>query len=123
MGKKFGDYVRDCRREAGKTLQEVADALGVSPVYVSEVERSKRPPFVTEKLKKLAAILGVDPSKLILRAWLEKKTIDFDPSMSTRKQLQLLSGFARGGLSEDQIDAILKIMKRHSHSEDSVHVK
>jgi transcriptional regulator with XRE-family HTH domain len=112
MTKKFGDYIRDLRRQAGKTLQEIADALGVSAVYISEVERGKRPPFVTEKIKLLAPILGVDSSKLILRAWVERRTIDLDPSMSSRKQLELLSGFARGGLSEDQIDDILKIMKR-----------
>ncbi len=117
MAKKFGDYIRDLRRQSRKTLQEIANALGVSAVYVSEVERGKRPPFVTEKIKQLAPLLGVDPSKLILRAWLEKRTIDLDPSMSSRKQLELLSGFARGGLGEDQIDDILKIMKR-SRKED-----
>lgn len=43
----FGELIRKSSRANNKSLQDVAGALQVTPVYVSEVERGKRPPFVT----------------------------------------------------------------------------
>ena len=37
--KKFGDQLRERRVAAGRGLREVAEYLGVSHVYVGEVER------------------------------------------------------------------------------------
>lgn len=53
---KAGGILRDARREAGKTLREVADALGVSHVQLGNLERGASP--IAEKyLKGLKAIL------------------------------------------------------------------
>lgn len=106
----FGELVRASRRKIGKSLQEVADALGVTAVYVSEVERGKRPPFVTDRLAKLSKVIEVDFETLVRTAWSEKKSIEFDPS-SSDKQMEALFTLARGGLSEAQLDGILKIVR------------
>ena len=104
----FGELIRSSRRLLGKSLQEVGDALGVTAVYISEVERGKRPPFVTERLKKLSKILEIDFERLVRAAWSERKMIDFDPG-SSDKEIEALVTLARGGLSETQLDAIMKI--------------
>jgi transcriptional regulator with XRE-family HTH domain len=80
----FGEFVRKSRRASNKSLQEVADALQVTPVYVSEVERGKRPPFVTTRLPALAQVLNLDLTTLLRAAWAEKKMIDFDPASSSK---------------------------------------
>ena len=42
---RFGSLIEKYRLEADKTLDSVANLLGVSAAYVSEVELGKKPPF------------------------------------------------------------------------------
>ena len=105
----FGELIRASRRRLNKSLQDVADALGVSVVYVSEVERRKRPPFTMERLPALSRVLELDLKKLITTAWTEKKMIEWDPSSTSDKQVQALVALARGGFSDSELNDILKI--------------
>lgn len=107
----FGELIRSNRRRLDKSLQDVADALGVTAVYVSEVERGKRPPFTVERLPALAQVLELDLDRLKAAAWAEKRMIEWDPSTASDKQVQALMALARGGLSESQLDEILEIAK------------
>lgn len=107
----FGELIRKSRRANNKSLQAVADALNVTAVYVSEVERGKRPPFVTTRLPALAQALNLDLTTLLRAAWAEKKMIDFDPSSSS-KQIEALFALSRGGYSEGELDEILTIAMR-----------
>lgn len=108
----FGELIRSSRRRLNKSLQDVADALEVTAVYVSEVERGKRPPFTAERLPALAVVLEIDLDQLKESAWAEKKMIDWDPTSATEKQIQALMALARGGLAETELDEILEIAKR-----------
>ena len=38
----FGEYLRSVRVKSGKSLREVAEALGITHVYLGEIERGKR---------------------------------------------------------------------------------
>jgi transcriptional regulator with XRE-family HTH domain len=105
----FGEIIRASRRKLNKSLQDVADAIGVTPVYVSEVERGKRPPFTPERLPALATVLELDLNELRATAWIEKKMIEWDPGTTSRKQIEALVALARGGLSEGQLEKILEI--------------
>jgi transcriptional regulator with XRE-family HTH domain len=111
--KPFGELIRESRRRLNKSLQEVADALGVTAVYVSEVERRKRPPFTMERLPALSRVLGLDLKTLITTAWTEKKMIEWDPDSVSDKQVEALVALARGGFSDKELDAILKIASRN----------
>lgn len=111
-GESFGELIRASRRRLNKSLQDVADALGVTAVYVSEVERRKRPPFTTERLPSLSRVLGLDLKTLTAAAWAEKGMIEWDPSSASDKQIEALVALARGGFSEPELEAILKIARR-----------
>lgn len=108
----FGDLIRTGRRKLNRSLQEVADALGVTAVYVSEVERGKRPPFTTERIPALARVLEMDMGVLLKKAWSEKRMIDWDPASTSDKQIEALVALARGGLSEGELDEVLEIAAR-----------
>jgi len=108
----FGELIRASRRRLNKSLQDIADALGVSAVYVSEVERGKRPPFTTERLPALAQVLELDLYQLMTAVWAEKKMIEVDPAAAGGKQFEALVALARGGLMESELDEILTILKR-----------
>lgn len=55
---QIGEHIRELRRIKGMTLQQVADAIGISTGYLSQIERnrSKLPIGV---LKRIADLLGV----------------------------------------------------------------
>ncbi len=108
----FGELIRSSRRRLNKSLQDVADALGVTVVYVSEVERSKRPPFTIERLPALAQVLELSLDELKTAAWAEREMIEWDPSTASDKQIEALTALARGGLSESQLEAILEIARK-----------
>jgi transcriptional regulator with XRE-family HTH domain len=53
----FGQYIRQRRVEAELSLRFVADQLGISHVYLGEVERGVRPPLKKEHWAKLIATI------------------------------------------------------------------
>ena len=115
--RRFGQMMREVRRDAHVTLQEAADAIGVSAVYVSEVELSKRPPFSIPRIKKLAERYGVSDSLLIEQAISERGFFEVQGTEPSTSQLRALSGMARGELSEDQWDQIKEIVERGGPSD------
>ena len=60
----LGRRVRDARNQAKMTQEELAEATDLHATFISNVERGYRVPTVPTLLK-LAAGLGVKPSKLI----------------------------------------------------------
>ena len=115
MAERFGDTLRRTRQKAEKTLGDVARLLGVSVVYVSDVERGNRRPFSNERILKIAGFLKADPGPLIAAADVEKGVIEYDISkakpLAARVVGDLVSGLARGGVTEDQLERIKVILK------------
>lgn len=64
----FGNFVRQRRMEKDIGLREMAKLIGVSPTYMSKVERDEFPPPVEEKVKDIARILQCDADDLLARA-------------------------------------------------------
>jgi transcriptional regulator with XRE-family HTH domain len=65
---KFGEFVRRERGEKEIGLREMAKMIGVSPTYLSKVERDEFPPPAEDKVRKIAEIIGCDPDELLGRA-------------------------------------------------------
>ena len=61
---EFGERVRELRQDSGISLTELANRLGVTKVYVSDVERGRRSPFSLARIKQVSGILGCDPFEL-----------------------------------------------------------
>ncbi len=61
---KFGDTIRKLRKGKELTLKTVAEAIGCSVSYLSDVESSRRAPFNHKDTVKLAKVLGVSSGKL-----------------------------------------------------------
>ena len=55
---KFGAFVRRKREAKEIGLREMAKMIGVSPTYLSKVERDEFPPPAEDKVKKIAGIIG-----------------------------------------------------------------
>src|SRR4030088_1838348 len=67
-GQKFGAFIREAREGKEIGLREMARMIGVSPTYLSKVERDEFPPPAEDKVRKIAAIIGHDADELLALA-------------------------------------------------------
>jgi transcriptional regulator with XRE-family HTH domain len=65
---KFGAFIRREREAKEIGLREMAKMIGVSPTYLSKVERDEFPPPAEDKVKAIAKIIGCDTDDLLARA-------------------------------------------------------
>jgi transcriptional regulator with XRE-family HTH domain len=65
---KFGAFVRREREAKEIGLREMAKMIGVSPTYLSKVERDEFAPPAEDKVKAIAHIIGCDADELLARA-------------------------------------------------------
>jgi transcriptional regulator with XRE-family HTH domain len=66
--KAFGPQIREWRQEKEIGLRKFADQVGMSPTYLSKVERGDFPPPGEEKIIKIAKELGKDADELLALA-------------------------------------------------------
>jgi transcriptional regulator with XRE-family HTH domain len=67
-GEKFGAFIRRERESKEIGLREMAKMIGVSPTYLSKVERDEFSPPAEDKVKAIAKIIGCDADDLLARA-------------------------------------------------------
>ena len=65
---KFGAFVRREREARDIGLREMAKKIGVSPTYLSKIERDEFPPPAEDKVKAIAKIIDCDVDDLLARA-------------------------------------------------------
>jgi transcriptional regulator with XRE-family HTH domain len=65
---KFGAFIRREREAKEIGLREMAKKIGVSPTYLSKVERDEFPPPAEDKVRKIASVLGLDADELLALA-------------------------------------------------------
>ena len=60
---KFGTFVRIRRTELGISLRDFAGSLGITPAYLSDIERGNRKAPL-EHLEQIAVLLGLQESEM-----------------------------------------------------------
>tara|TARA_R100000664_G_scaffold25205_1_gene35155 strand:- start:2708 stop:3106 length:399 start_codon:yes stop_codon:yes gene_type:complete len=108
----FGEYVREARQEAGLSLANVAEHLGVTKVYVSDVERGLRPPFTQERLSEIAVVLGLNAHKLSQFAARNRDSVKLPLEGSSEKKVQLAGslGYVWPSVTEKNAERILNLI-------------
>jgi len=70
----FGEHIRQWREERGVGLRRFAKAIGVSPTFVSKMERGTGPLPGEETIRRMAAYFGKNPDELLAMA--DKVAVD-----------------------------------------------
>lgn len=65
---KFGAFIRREREARGIGLREMSKKIGVSPTYLSKVERDEFAPPTEERVRAIARIFERDPDELLALA-------------------------------------------------------
>jgi len=104
----FGSYIRKLR-EAKKiidprfSLRKFAAAVGISPTFLSKVEKGEFSPPAPERIKRMAELLEVDADELLALA----NKVDPDLSEIIKDQPKAMADFLRTArdinLSEDDL--------------------
>ena len=64
MATSFGGTIREMREAQQLGLRAAADRLGISPAYLSRIERGKERPPKPDLVKRMATLLGGGPDLL-----------------------------------------------------------
>ncbi|MDW7670586.1 MAG: helix-turn-helix transcriptional regulator [Bacillota bacterium] len=74
----FGEFITAKRKALDIKLREMAEELGISPAYLSDIEKSRRKPPDIDMLEKMAEILKLSP---------DDKSIMMDYAGQDRKEI------------------------------------
>jgi transcriptional regulator with XRE-family HTH domain len=97
----LGDYLKEQRLAARLSLRQLADQVGVSNPYLSQIERGLRKPSA-EVLNQLARALRISAEQLYVRAGI----VHPDPTQISSVELAVL---ADAGLTERQKQSLLDV--------------
>jgi len=103
---KFGAFVRQEREEREIGLREMAKMIGVSPTYISKVERDEFPPPAEDKVRKIAEILNIDVDELLALAG----KVSSDLSKIIRERPRELAALLRTtkGMSQGDVENLAR---------------
>ena len=106
----FGAYIRRVREERKVGLREMARKIGVSPTYVSKVERDEFAPPTEDKVRKIAEIFEIDPDELLSRAG----KVSSDLAEIIRARPRVLAALLRAtkGMKEDDIGRLARNVEK-----------
>lgn len=105
--KNFGETIRNLRLAQDLGLRETAIKVGISPAYLSRIERNKERPPRPEIIKSLAKLLAADPDVLFrLSSSTDPEIVDYlhDQPEATN----LIRFIAENRFSPDQIEQLLE---------------
>ncbi len=106
----FGEALRKARNRANKTLGDVADRLGVSAAFLSDVERGNRQPLAPDKIQVVAGFLEADYTVLAAAAAMDRSEIRVSTQGMSRQRVAAGALMMRGlhDLDDDQLAEIAK---------------
>lgn len=115
--KNFGEIIRDLRVAQDLGLRETATKVGISPAYLSRIERGKESPPRPEIIKELAKVLAADPDVLFrLSSSTDPEVVSF---LHDHPEIMNLLRFIKdANFSSDEIISLIQVaegIKSKSH--------
>lgn len=106
---KFGSSVRGARNGLGMSLEDLASLMGVSRVYICDVERGLRKPFAQKRIPRVAEILNLDPVELAKQAAIERGYVELAVVKQKPSKARLAAALADrwDAIEEDAVDRLI----------------
>src|SRR4051812_9980146 len=117
MRNRFGTLLRLARRTAKKTLQQVADNIGVSPSYLSKIERGLCAPPREHLVVSVAEFLGIEPEVLVRNCVLQREQMAILKPQTVEAYAFLLRRL--NSLEDDELGEITAILRRSAGAEQT----
>lgn len=109
----FGSFIRRKREENGFLLKDLAQRIGCTSVYLSEVELGRKAPPSQAKIDKIGKFLGIEGEFLRLLAIASKPSLVLDLEGKDHKYRRLAMTLTKlwDNLSEEQVSRIAHILE------------
>lgn len=88
MAIDIGHHIRDLRKQAGLTQEELAELSNTSVNFISQIERTNSQNISIQKLDNIANALGVTTPDLIKAAYSNNTTIKKDQGRYSLNRLE-----------------------------------
>jgi HTH-type transcriptional regulator, competence development regulator len=109
----FGETIRNLRVALNFGLRETAIKAGISPTYLSRMERGKERPPKPEVIKELAKVLAADPDVLFRLA--SSTDPDIGDFLNHHPQIMnLLRYLMEASLTDDDINFLIQYAQSRS---------
>lgn len=108
--KTFGASIRTWREDKEIGLRRFADLVGMSPTYLSKIERDEFPPPGEEKIKAIAKELDRDPDELLALAGRVASDLEEIIQQKPREMATFLR--AARGLTPKDIEQLTRQVER-----------
>ena len=118
MGALFGGFAREARLSRRVQLKTIADALGFSSAYISDIELGYRNPPQQEKLRIWAELIGIEPDRFILMAERDRSFFEL-PNSGEEAEAELALALARRwtSLSPSHRRKLMKVLDEEQPDE------
>lgn len=109
----FGEAVRKARTDKGISLTNLAKGLGVTKVYVSDVERGRRAPFSLKRIRQVSEILGCDTFDLYVLAVHTRGHVTLPTSEVSKEQGRLAAeiSYRWCDFSKDELSRLIGVLE------------
>lgn len=109
----FGSRLREARELAHKSMKDLAEAVGVSIVYISDIERGRRNPPQGDKLTRIANFLGLNPDEVEDLAARDRKRVELElkDDQGAISDAALVLARRWDSITDTQAEEILKIFQ------------
>lgn len=115
---EFGRYLRQCRVDANVSLRAAARAIGVSAVYLGEVERGVRPPLREEHWDAVLRAVPLVRREKLERFSVRSKPVQLDLRNAPPAYRDLGAALARRidrrNLSQTELERLMSILEREN---------
>lgn len=116
--KKVGGMIREDRKNAGFKVREFAEVIGISPTYLTRMEKGERPLDSTKTLVRICKACHVPIEKYLAMFGMEYSGRDTPirrafPTITTEQEEEAIAFFANlitlSNLAPDNITQILNV--------------
>ena len=98
----FGEFIKSVRESRQKSLRKTAFAIGVSPKFYSNVEKSKSCAFTAERLNLLKDFLQMTPDETFQM---------YDKAAETYRGINIPQDIAEYVIERDYVVSALRFLK------------
>lgn len=117
MAQSFGAQIAEARKASGRSLRDLAGAIGRSPSYLNDIEHGRRVPS-SDVVSELAEALGLDRDSLMAAAGRvgdgAEEYLRSNPNAGV-----LLRKVSKAGLSNEDLGKLIKSADQMIQKRDS----
>jgi len=112
--RRFGETVRQLRQAKNLGLREFAKQVGISPTYLSKIERDEFNPPAEEKVRAIAKALGQDEDEMLALAG--KVSSDLPEIIRSRPREMAMFLRTVTHLTDEEIRTIIERARKRKRS-------